>query len=321
MTGEPPPATGERLHWSDVPARVRAHVENELGSRVVDAHTHAGGFSPGAAATLTLDNGRCVFVKAVGPEPNPTSPDIHRRELVNTRALPAGVPVPELLFGHDDGEWVLLCFEHIDGHQPHIPWRDDELSMVLDALTAMSHALTPAPFTANAMANELVGDFDSFAALQAARDSGDDDMLNLSPYVRDNLDELVLVESGWREVSAGDTLLHADIRADNLLIAGDRVYVVDWPHTMIGAAWVDLLFLLPSISMQGGPDPESTFTNHALGRAADPDAATAVLCALTGFFVVNGRKPAPPGLGTLRPFQQAQGAAALAWVRARLAGR
>ena len=35
-----------------------------------------------------------------------------------------------------------------------------------------------------------------------------------------------------------------------------RTMFVDWPHACIGAAFVDIVFLAPSVTMQGGPRPE-----------------------------------------------------------------
>jgi hypothetical protein len=79
--------------------------------------------------------------------------------------------------------------------------------------------------------------------------------------------------------------------------------------------------MLPSVHMQGGPPPETLFDNHPVARQADPDTVTTVLAALAGFFVWQGRQPAPPGLPTLREFQAAQGSAALAWLRTRTGWR
>jgi len=60
------------------------------------------------------------------------------------------------------------------------------------------------------------------------------------------------------------------------------------------------------------------FTGHLLGRHADPDAVTAALAGLAGFFLRNSLLPPPPGIPTLRAFQRAQGDAALTWLRSRL---
>jgi aminoglycoside phosphotransferase (APT) family kinase protein len=74
---------------------------------------------------------------------------------------------------------------------------------------------------------------------------------------------------GWRRLAAaGPALLHGDLRADNLLLTPSRVVAVDWPRACAGAAWVDLLLLLPSVAMQGGPNPEATGCG---GGPAGPD--------------------------------------------------
>ena len=100
----PPPDRGVRLHWADMPPRVREEIERWPDGEVVDAVTQPTGFSPGAAARLTVDDGRRVFVKAVGPEPNRDTPAMHRREARIMTAMPCGAPVPRLLWSYDEGE-------------------------------------------------------------------------------------------------------------------------------------------------------------------------------------------------------------------------
>ena len=119
----PPAATGVRAEWSEVPKRVRAAVEERLGSPVGSATSLSGGFSPGLAAQLGTMDGRRVFVKAVGPEPNPDSPAAHRREAEIAAALPPDVPAPRLLWSYDEGEhgWIVLALEDVDGRTPPSP--------------------------------------------------------------------------------------------------------------------------------------------------------------------------------------------------------
>ncbi|GCB50952.1 hypothetical protein SNL152K_8299 [Streptomyces sp. NL15-2K] len=102
-----------------------------------------------------------------------------------------------------------------------------------------------------------------------------------------------------------------------MLTADDRVVFVDWPHAVRAAPWFDLLIMLPCVRAQGGPDPEEVFAAHPLGRGADPDAVTAALAGLAGYFLQHSLLPPPPGIPTLRAFQRAQGEAALAWLRKR----
>ncbi|MFJ5262892.1 phosphotransferase [Streptomyces sp. NPDC088387] len=312
-----PPATGLRTPWEDLPAPLRAAVADVLGAPVVRAETQRGGFSPGAAARVRTADGRRAFVKAVSADTNPVSPLLHRAEARNTAALPPHVPAPRLLGTYDDGTWVALVLEDVDGRQPEVPWRAEELDRVLDAVAELARGLTPSPVDAPSAADALKGNFSGWNRLLAGEDPA------LAEHVDDwtfsHLSRLAELAAPWAEATAGDTLAHADLRADNMLLTGDgRVVFVDWPHAVRAAPWFDLLVMLPCVGAQGGPDPEEVFTEHVLGRDADPDAVTAGLAALAGYFLRNSLRPAPPGLPTLRPFQRAQADAALAWLRRRL---
>lgn len=314
----PPDAAGLRLDWPEVPWRVRAAVEDWLGSLVVSAESQSAGFSPGVAARLRTEDGRRVFLKAASPTPNPLTPEAHRREARITAVLPEEAPVPRLLWSHDEGEggWVVLVFEDVEGRNPAVPWRADELDETLAALSALSELLTPAPLPTDAVAG-AAGDWGVVAGRHwlGVREERPDD---LDAWSRRCLDRLVALEAEAPSAVEGDTLLHLDLRADNLLLTPEgRILVVDWPHARVGAPWLDPVFFAPSVAMQGGPSPEELLARHPHGRRADPEAVTAVVAAIAGFFIGEGLKSAPPGLPTLRAFQLAQGEEALRWVSLR----
>src|ERR1700737_821396 len=124
------PATGARLHWEQLPGPVRHALEAKLGSTVTESVTQPGGFSPGVAARLRLADGRRVFLKAISCHPNPDSPAMHRREARIAAALPRSVPTPRFLWSYDDGDWVAMAFEDIDGWTPVTPWRPQGPSRV-----------------------------------------------------------------------------------------------------------------------------------------------------------------------------------------------
>jgi aminoglycoside phosphotransferase (APT) family kinase protein len=300
-----PPARGERQPWEGVPEAVRRTIEQRLGSSVATATTRPGGFSPGAAVRLELADGRRFFAKAVGPAPNPDSPDFHRREARFAAALPPTTPAPQFLFAVEHGEWVALVFEDVEGHEPRLPWREDELDRVLGALTDLSRALTPAPIEAPAVVEALDDLFHGWRMLES----------HVDDWAAAHLDDLRALEARWAEAAVGETLLHCDVRADNILLTPDRVVFVDWPHACIGAAWIDLLAFLPSVAMQGGPPPWQVFESHPVGRDVPPEGLQPVLAALTGFFLQRSTLPPQPGLSTLRDFQRGQGVHALAWLR------
>ncbi len=243
---------------------------------------------------------------------------MHRAEARTAAALPESAPVPRLLACYDDGRWVALLFADVEGRQPSLPWRENELSLVLDALAELSTTLTPSPVPDIAVAQDELADLASGFRLLAGGPAAELDRLDrLDPWSRRHLDRLVELESGWASAVGGDTLLHCDLRADNLLLSADRVWVVDWPSACRGAAWVDRLLFAPSVAMQGGPPPEELMARHPATRGAEPEAVDAVLAMALGYLSHRALQPAPPGLPTLRVFQAAQQRVAQAWLARR----
>ncbi|NEB80393.1 phosphotransferase [Streptomyces sp. SID14478] len=313
-----PPATGVRTPWDALPDRVRDALADALGAPVVTARTQSGGFSPGVAARVALDDGRRAFVKAVSAQANPHSPALHRAEARNAAALPPEVPAPRLLATYDDDTWVALAFEDVPGRQPHVPWRGDELSRVLGAVDRLGRVLTPAPFPAPRVVDVLAP---SFAGWRRLVEEGRVERLGLGDWATRNAPALAELAAPWAEFTDGDTLVHADLRADNILLTERDVVFVDWPHAMRAAPWFDLLVMLPCVRAQGGPDPEVLFAGQPSGRAADPEGVTRALAGFAGFMLEHADRPAPPGLPTLRAFQRAQGEAALEWLERRIRNR
>jgi hypothetical protein len=311
-----PPAQGVRRSWQELPRAVRREIEGHLGSEVQRVESIPHGFSPGVGVRLFLQNGRRAFAKAASADWNRDTIRAHRQESRISAGLPPQAHAPRLMHTYDDGEWVVLVFEDVGGRPPHVPWRQPELDRVLDTLADMAAALTPSPIEIE----PLVGsdsELSDLRTLHQLRSTGQDSLSDLDPWFVRHLDRLVELEMQVPAAAAGETLLHADIRADNILLTENRVWLVDWPHAGRGAAWIDLLGMLPSVAMQHGPDPERTFTNHPVAEAADPDAVTVVLAALTGLFLGDGRRPDPPGLPTVRAFQRGQGAESLKWLKQR----
>jgi hypothetical protein len=116
----------------------------------------------------------------------------------------------------------------------------------------------------------------------------------------------------------GDTLVHLDLRADNVLLTPAGAVLVDWPHACRGPAWLDLLLLLFEVDRLGEPGlAERTLATSPLVRGVDPDVVTTVLDGFSGFFLGRAAQPVPPGLPTLREFQRVQGEALTRWVERR----
>ena len=316
MTFPTPRAMGQRLGWGQLPEHVRDAIEGWLGEPVATATTMTGGFSPGLAARLVTASGRRVFAKAVCSVPNPVAPTFHRREILVASRLPAVAPTPRLLWSFDEGGegWVVLVFEDIEGRPPAQPWVARELDRVIDALNALSADLTPSPVAASE-----IGDISSFGPLVGGNwiRLRFDDPPEVDPWVRRHLDRLIEAEERVLDVSRGETLLHLDLRGDNMLLTDGGVMIVDWPHARVGAAWIDAVGFAPSLSMEGGPEPEELIARLDATRATNPDHLTLGIIEIAGFFTHQGSLPPVEGLSGLREFQEAQGAVARRWIAQR----
>lgn len=253
-------------------------------------------------------------MKAAGPQPNPDTANMHRREATIAAGLPDTSPTPRHVWTYEDDGWVALAFEDVEGTAPEIPWKSEELDRVVEAINALSESLTPTKVNAPPVAEAHA---DTFTGWRALRDN-EDLLATVDPWASDNLAFLVSLEENWESAAIGETLLHCDIRADNIILADDRVVFVDWPHASIGAKWLDLFFFLPSVAMQGGPEPWKIFDDHPLAADAPHTDLVTMIAALAGYFVQRSLMTPPPGIPRLREFQRLQGAETLAWLKRRL---
>jgi aminoglycoside phosphotransferase (APT) family kinase protein len=101
---------------------------------------------------------------------------------------------------------------------------------------------------------------------------------------------------------AGDSLIHLDIRSDNLCFRDDRALVVDWNHATVANSDLDIAFWLPSLHSEGGPPPESVLANV-------PELAAWV----AGFFCSRAGGDPIAEAPHVRPLQVEQARTALPW--------
>lgn len=260
-------ATAQRPRWAALPATLRSTVEARLGSAVVDARSQDAGFTPGLASRLLLADGRRFFVKAASTEQTAWVVDAYRRECEVTAALPPGTHAPRALWTVDHAPWFLAVHEDVEGRHPERPWREDELSTVLAMLTEHARLLTPPP-------SDLV----------------------LAPVVEELATELGLVRAldlPWRDecvtlaeralAEPTTTMVHTDVRDDNILLTADGAVTVDWNFVATGPAWFDTVMLL--VSAHGdGLDTDAVLAREPLTRDVDPDLVDGLLALLLGYF-------------------------------------
>lgn len=284
--GELPAATAVRTTWAELPHHVREKVEDRLGAAVLRAAGQGGGFTNGVAARLTLADGGRAFVKAL-PDGHELAPD-YRSEARIAGALPPTVPASRLRFSLDNTGWIVLVYDDVEGRHPDFAHPGD-LAAVLTCVEDLATVLTPNPLAWAPDITEPLGPL--LRGWRRFLDEGP--APGLDAWSVRNLDRLAELESRWVRATAGDTLLHADLRHDNMLVTSQgTALTVDWAWACVGADWVELVYLLPSVAAAGG-DPEAVVTSHPVTRKADPAAIDAFVCALAGFYTHSGRQPDP----------------------------
>lgn len=302
-----------RLTFAELPADVRDWVEHVLGAPVVRTEPASGGYSPGVAEAVFAADGSAVFVKAGHPSRNPDSPALLRSELRTLRGMPPGLPIAGLIDALDQGPdgWVALVLDHIDGRQAPLPWTDATIEAALATLAELRDALTPAPPAAwDDAADALRGMFGHWPELAGATD--------LDPWLADRHRALTAAADAALTGLAGDTLVHLDLRADNLMLRTDgRLIVVDWAWAVRGPAWLDpaLLAIEFISSAEPGVDADGWIARIAADHGIGTEPIVGVLVGILSYFEQVGRQPDPPGLPTVREFQRFQAAALREWLQ------
>jgi aminoglycoside phosphotransferase (APT) family kinase protein len=260
---------------------------------------------------LTTEAGTRHFVKAASTKAQRQFAAAYRIEARNLAALPSGTPAARLVWLHDADDWVVLETEYVEGRAPRRPWRPDELDTALDALESLAQTLTPAP-----AALELATCAEEFADFPA----GWDHLRSAPPALPGmaaHLEEAAALAAGFADVCAGDTLVHTDVRDDNLLLSTDgRVLLCDWNWPCVGAAWLDTVFLM--VGPRGdGLDVDAVLAARRLTRDLPATSVDTVIALLTGYFLRQAAEPVPPTSPYLRDFQRWQGEVCWDWLSER----
>jgi hypothetical protein len=296
--------TARRLEWSHLPPTVRAAIEQRCGAAVRSATSQNGGFTPGFASVLECEDDSRHFVKAASAVAQRMFAEAYREEARKLVTLPTAAPAARLLWSLDVDDWFVLSTEFVEARPPSRPWRLAELQLCLDTLTAAVPVLTPPPAgLVLPSASEELAEWPAFW----------DDVRTARPDLP-HLEEAATLAGRFVEVMAGETLVHTDVRDDNILLTADgRALLCDWNWPMVGAAWLDSLFLL--IGPRGdGLDVAGLIDSHPLLSAVSAEEIDVVLALITGYFLKSADDPVPPNSPFLRDAQRWQGEVCWDWL-------
>lgn len=214
------------------------------------------------------------------------------------------MPHPQLLSSYDDGTWVALALEDVDGRHPRVPWTGADLAPVQAALAAVAGTRAPRRLPHFADRANALTSWDLVVA----------DPADLPEALLERLPQFLDLQQTAREVTVGDRLVHWDARADNVLLRHGEAVLLDWAWACRGAGWLDTLLLAADVRIQGGPDPDALLRSSPVTRDVPPEHLAAVVACMVGVWSERARRPAPPGLPTIRPWQAHCAAAALDWL-------
>jgi hypothetical protein len=242
---------------------------------------------------VTLADGRTAFVKhALTDE---AAQWLRKERLVYESVR--GSFMPRYFGAYEDGQTALLVLEDLTRAEWPPPWSAGRIDAVRTALDALHGTRPP----------------DGIPALEAMRETvvgwgrivlDPDPMLATSLCSRAWLDEALptLVRASESAELDGDDLLHLDVRSDNLCFVERGAVLVDWNLAYEGNGAFDIAFWLPSLKLEGGPEPWEVLSD-----------AGSLAAAVAGFFASRAGLPSPPGAPTVRAFQRAQAEVALTW--------
>ena len=192
----------ERIAWDELPDTLRKSIEARTGP-ITTAHTATAGENSPLAATVRTAK-TTTFVKGL--------PTGHRRAITQAREAAVAPLVrgisPTLRWSFEENGWNVLGYEFVHGrHADYRPGSRDLDGIVL-LMTVLGHI--------------EVGPGEA-ALFKRAED-------RWKSYVDDPATALLF---------SGTTLTHTDWAPHNVLVAPDRVWLIDWAWPTLGAAWTD----------------------------------------------------------------------------------
>ena len=263
-------------------ARAEAILDSEAQTW---ARVQRRGYSLNEHWTVVFADGTRAFLKTAHIPP---SPQWVRDERAVLEAIDGSFR-PRLL-GFEDGPVPLLVLEDLVGAYWPPPWREGDVELVLATLAEVAALRLALPRL------ELDDDWRAIAAdPEPFLATG----LRDADWLERNL--AGLIDHADAAPVAGDSVLHCDVRSDNLCIRDGRCLLVDWNHARLGNAKYDIAFWAPSLALEHGPPPGSFGVDE-------------LAVSVAGFFAARAGLPKPRGAPAVRDFQRAQAAVALDWL-------
>jgi len=303
--------------WREVPPALRQAIADIMGAQPVDGRRAFGGYGPSATFRIRLGNGRWIFAKGAGPGSNAVNWRVVPREEAVYRRVGAIRAIAPTFYGSARcAGWHLLLLEDLGQRGRVPPWTGAAAAAVVRDVAAFH-------LRAGADLDELPP-LDLSGLADNWRSMADDEdlmraFLGLYPQRRTQAAAWVS-RSLWRlqeaEAALGApgqplSIVHTDIRSDNLRLRAGHLVLFDWPGAARGPVALDPFAFFPSLAAEGGPSARELLPLYRAalrrdGMEVPAWAEAAAAAAVAGFFARRAGQPPIPGLPRLRWIQQRQ---------------
>jgi fructosamine-3-kinase len=303
-----------KLPWRQVPKAVRQQVEAALGAPVARASRIWGGYSPAPTFRLALADGRRAFFKATNGDSNEFSTKalyVEERVYQELGALLVDwIPQYHATINHAD--WHGLLLEDL-GPKSVPPWTPALARGISHALANFHRATLgmelpdwitrPEQRLASKSWQRVVEQTENFQKLAVWAGEVAPEAVAWLQMVSPMIDDLM-----QRPVLATEpfSLLHGDLRSDNLRFRQGRLSLFDWPAITVGRPEWDFVAFAQTVTVEGGVAPEQVLAWYGEKFPVDNAAVDSSIAWFFCFFADYGWRGEIPGLPRVRRFQRQQ---------------
>ena len=180
------------------------------------------GSAPGSPPSSSSPTGAASSSRPSPASRTPSRPTSRAPRSACRRALPPQVPAPRLLWSSDDGDWVILGFEVVHGRSPELPWKPERPARRRRRRRERSQTPSRCPGTrCRAPTTSWPTTSPAGASCTRSTPRRRRELRRARPATSaggrcDNVEQLVRWEQESLRVCAGDSLVHGDLRADNV---------------------------------------------------------------------------------------------------------
>jgi hypothetical protein len=236
---------------NDPPQYLKELVEDAANLKAVQWIIPDCGLSAAYRFSVQLENNSKVFVKAATDEA--TEKWLRNEYFVLSTFKEAFMPAVIGWISNAGNYPVLITQDLSDAYWPAshngVAWRKNDFDLLLDTVQNLSR-IKGHPGLSNLKNNnanvwsKIAGNPTGFLKLGICSEN----------WLNNSVMHLIHAENSLD--NTGNTLVHGDIRSDNICIdEQNKIILVDWSHAVNGSATHDLANLLPTLYLEGGPDP------------------------------------------------------------------